>query len=206
VTTTQATIRIRVALALVLTLSVGVLAGCGSNNTTDKSSTTRPVAATTAKTALKTAISTLSTTAPDGKLLVAQTAGPVTTSSTPVWEFLIGSPKTDVIYAVVVQQGKGQFEEYGQANLTAKEWTEVPSIDAWKIDSDVAHEKAVAVYPNGKNGAYVAGFVTFIPKGAENEGTKALTWTFNFDPATKGKAATSTVNVDMGSGQASLAK
>lgn len=204
--TTQATIRVRIALAIALVLALGGLAGCGSNTTADKSSTTRPTSTTTAKSALKIAISSLSTTAPDGKLLVAQTAGPVTTSSTPVWEFLIGSPKTDVIYAVVVQQGKGQFEEYGKANLSADEWKLVPTTDAWKFDSDVAHEKAVGVYPSGKNAAYVAGFVTYIPKDAETPDAKAMTWTFNFDPATKGKATTSTVNVSMTSGEASLAK
>lgn len=205
-TATQATIRIRIALALALVLVVGVLAGCGSSSTADKSSTTRPTSTTSAKSALKIAFSAVTTAAPDGKLLVAQTAGPVTTSSTPVWEFLIGSPKTDVIYAVVVQQGKGQFEEYGKANLTAAQWGQVPAIDAWKIDSDVAHEKAVAVYANGKNAAYVAGFVTYIPKGAESKDAKAMTWTFNFDPATKGKATTSTVEVSMTSGEAILAK
>ena len=204
-TTTRTSHYIRIGLALALVLAVGALAGC-SSGTSGKSNTSKPSAGMTAKEALKTAVSTLTTAAPDGKLLVAQTAGPVSSTSTPVWEFLIGSPKTDVIYAVVIQQGKGQFEEYGKANLSSAEWAQVPAVDAWKIDSDVAHDKALSVYPNGKTAAYVAGFVTYVPKSASTPGTKAMTWTYNFDPASKGKAATSTVDVDMVTGAAALAK
>ena len=148
----------------------------------------------------------LATTAPDAKLLVAQTAAPLTATSTPSWEFLIGSPKTDVIYAVMVSGGKSQSQVYGSAGLKAAEWAAVPTTDAWKIDSNVAHEKAVALNPDGKSAAYIVGFVTYIPKSAPKSSAKPMVWSVSFDPTSKGKAPTTTVDVDMSTGVASWAK
>ena len=184
-------------LALILALAAALLAGC---------SATPKAGASTAKAAFAVAESTLSTTAPDGKLLVAESTEPITATSTPTWQFLIGSPKTDVIYAVVVQNGQGQFQEYGKAHLSAAEWAAVPAADAWKIDSDVAHEKAVALHTNGKSAAYTLAFVTYVPKASKASRVKAMTWMVTFDPAAQSSAPTSTVTVDMKTGAAAFAK
>jgi hypothetical protein len=194
----------RIALALGLVLAIGLLAGCGSSKSAE--STTVKPSGQTAKEAFKVAMSTLSTAAPDGKLLVCQTVEPITATSTPIWEYLVGSPKTDVVYAVVVTSGKGEFQEYSQAGLTAEEWKLVPSMDAWKIDSPAAVSAAIGVYPQGKTAAYVPGFVTYVPKSAETSKIKQMKWIINFDPASKGSASTSTVEVDMSTGVAELAK
>ena len=201
VTTKRTAHHLRIVQALALALVIGAMSGCGSGAT----SAPKP-SAPTAKSMLPIAMSALSTAAPDGKLLVVQTAGAVTATSTAQWEFLIGSPKTDVVYAVIIQNGKGQFEEYGSAGLSSAEWAQVPPTSEWKIDSDVAHEKALSVYPPGKTAAYVAGFVTYVPKSAKDTNAKAMVWTLNFDPASKGTMATSTVEVDMKTGATSLAK
>ena len=185
-------------------LSLALLgSGCSGSKT---ASTPTAPAQITAKQALPIAMSALATTAPDAKLLVGQSAQPITATSTPVWEFLLGSPKTDVVYAVIVMGGKGQAQEYGKAGLTADEWAKVPSVDAWKVDSDVAHQKAITVYSNGKNAAYVMGFVTYVPAKAKTPDSKPQIWVVNFDPASIGHATTSTVDVSMTTGAASLAK
>ena len=199
---------VRLGLALALVLAVGALAGCSSSG---KSSSTAgsgssPADTITAKKTFAIAVSTLSTTAPDGKLLVAQVGGAVTPTSTPTWEFLIGSPKTDVIYAVSVSGGKGEFQEYGKAGLSAAEWAAVPTLDAWKIDSNTAHDKAVVVHPEGKSAAYIMGFITYVPKSAKGSTAKPMTWDVTFDPAAQGSAPTSTVEVDMTTGTAAFAK
>jgi len=191
---------IRLGLVLALVLALGALAGCSSSKTAPTATTS------SAQKAFAVAISSLSTTAPDGKLLVAQTAEAVTPTSTPSWEFLIGSPKTSLIYAVLVKDGKAQSSEYGDAGLSAAEWTAVPAPSAWKVDSAEAHDKAVAVYPNGKTAEYFMGFVTYVPKSATSPSAKPMTWIVSFNPTSRGTAATSTVNVDMGTGAASLAK
>ena len=193
------------AFALALVLGIGVLAGCGSSQVPSSAGST-PADTQPAKKAFAIAQSTLSTAAPDGKLLVAQVAGPITATTTPVWEFLIGSPKSDVIYAVSVQKDQGKFQEYGKAGLSATEWAAVPSIDNWKIDSNVAHDKAVSVYTEGKSAAYIMGFITYIPKSAKGTTAKAMTWGVSFDPSSKSKSPTSTVEVDMTTGVAAFAK
>jgi hypothetical protein len=199
---TSVTVRLGLALALVLT--IGVLAGCGGTGSNGSSST--PTSAFTAQHALTVAMSTLNTSAPDGKLLVAQSAGPINATTTPVWDFLIGSPKTDKIYAVQVQNGTGKFQEYGKAGLSATEWSQVPATTAWKIDSNVAHDKAVAVHTAAKNADYIMGFVTYVPASAKNETAKPMVWIVSFNPKDQGKAPTSTVTVDMNTGAAAFAK
>jgi hypothetical protein len=191
------------AIALASVLAIGAVTGC---TTAKPAATTTPADTSTAKGALTVAMSTLSTAAPDGKLLVAQSAAAITATSTPAWNFLIGSPKTDKIYAVAVMNGKGRFQEYGPAGLSAAEWTSVPATSAWKIDSDTAHTNAVAVHTGGKNASYILGFVTYIPKSAAGTKTQAMKWFVAFDPKSQGKAPTSTVDVDMVTGAASFAK
>ena len=190
------------ALATASLIFVGALAGCG---TASKPAAT-PVGSATAKGALAIAQSTLSTLAPDAKLLVAQSSGAISATTTPGWTFLLGSPKTDKIYAVMVINGKGQSQEYGSAGLSAQEWTAVPSADAWKIDSDVAHTNAVALHTSAKSASYILGFVTYVPKSATDSKTKAMKWFVSFDPASQGSAPTSTVDVDMVTGAAAFAK
>jgi len=194
-----------IVLALALVLAAGALAGC--SNSTPASSTSAPKpAAMTAKDAYAIAITAVATSAPDGKLLVCQAADTITATSTPIWEYLIGSPKTNKVYAVLVQNGKPQASEYGSAGLSPAEWAAVPAADAWKIDSPEAHDKALTVYPSGKTAAYFMGFVTYVPKSAAKGASKQMTWIVSFDPASKGSETTSTVNVDMATGAASLAK
>lgn len=190
------------AIALGLVLALG---GCGK-----QASTTTPAAPAgeTAMDALKVAKSSLSTTAPDSKMLIVQTAGIVTTAA-PEWEFLLGAPKTDVVYAVVVKDGKVvQGSEYGTANLSAAEWAAVPAADAWKIDSPDAYSKALAAYPAGtKQTAYTMGFVTYIPKQSSQPNTKAMTWMVTFDPSSmNSKVTTNTIYVDATTGAVTVPK
>ena len=194
-------------LALALVLVVGVVAGCGSNAASSSSSSSTAPKGATAKDAYTLAKSALSTKAPDAKLLVCQAADTISTTSTPIWEFLIGSPKTDAVWAVLVQNGKAEASDYGTADLSDAEWAQVPAESAWKVDSPAAHDAALKVYPNGAVAKYFMGFVTYIPKSAQAENTtKPMTWVVSFDPASIGNAATSTVNVDMGTGVATLPK
>ncbi len=192
-------------LALLLMVALGALSGCSSGGSSGTGITVPPAA--DAKQAYSIALSAVSTVAPDGKLLVCQTRKAITASATPSWDFLIGSPKTDDIYTVLVDNGKAQFSTYGKAGLTATQWAEVPRLEAWKIDSNAAHEKAVAVYPNGKDAAYFAGFVTYVPQSATTpKDMRAMRWILSFDPASKGSAPTSTVDVDLTTGAAALAQ
>jgi len=199
---------VRMLLALVLLVGALALAACSSSSQTSSSSSTSSTTAptgTTAKDLLPKAMSELSTAAPDGKLLVCQSFQPITTTSTPGWEYLVGSPKSGKVYAVLIMGGKTQFMEYGTAGLSPDQWTQIPSVDEWKIDSDVAHEKALTVYPQGKNAAYYPGFVTYVPKNQQNSNNVPMTWYVRFDPSSRGNAATDTVLVDMRTGAARLA-
>lgn len=186
-------------MALVLAASLG---GCKKAT----SSTNTPAVA-TAQSEFKVAQTALATAAPDAKLLLVQTAQVVTATSTPIWEYIVGSPSSDKLYAVVVQKGVPQAQEYGTANL-GKEWASVPASDTWKIDSDQALAKAKTVYPNAKDGTlYAMGLITYIPKSAvPKAGSKTMTWFVQFDPSTRGNLSTSTVEVNATTGEASLAK
>lgn len=192
---------VRIVLAVALVAALGaVLAGCKSTSKT-------PSGKLTAKQALPVAMSALSTSAPDGKMLIVQTADPINTTSTPVWDFLIGSPKSDKIYAVVVKDGKATASEYGTAKLSADEWKAVPGSDVWKIDSDEAYTKAIKAYPDGKpDTLYLMGFVAYVPKASSASTVKAMTWNVSFDPSTMSKATTSSVNVNATTGEVSIPK
>ena len=155
-----------VALAL-----VAILAACGGNAATT-------VKGTTAKGALPVAKSALSTTAPDAKLLVVQTASAVSATATPVWGYLFGSPKSDKTYVVYVENGKATPpQEYGQAGLSAAEWSAVPGTDVWKIDSDEAYKKAFAAAGGkGTPPAWAMGLVTYVPKAAATSTVQPFVW------------------------------
>ncbi len=195
-------------LALALSLAVGALAGCSNTaKTPETTSATTPAASPiTAKQAFAIAQSTLASTAPDGKLLLGQSAVPTIPTPSRDWEFLIGSPKHDALYAVFVHDGGGRFEDNGAAHFTKAEWAAVPGPDAWRIDSDVALAKALAVHPQGKGANYFMGFVTYKPKADAPLKARFMKWVIGFDVNVEGNAPTSTVLVDMFTGEAAYAQ
>jgi len=181
---------------LVLALGIAlVVAGCGGKpaDTTPKTGT--------AKAGLLVAKATLSTMAPEAKLLLVQTAARVTPTATPVWGYLFGSPKNDKTYIVYVAGGKAMpASEYGAAGLSASDWSAVPGTDSWKIDSDEAYRKALAA--NGAKGApaaYNMGFITYVPPSETTSETKTFLWYVEFEPAASG-GTTSTIEVDAKTG------
>jgi hypothetical protein len=186
--------RVRIAAGLAITVAlVLTLAGCGGQKSTT------PEAA-SAKAGLPIAISSLSTMAPDAKLLVVQTTGVASTTSTPVWQYLFGSPKTDKTYMVVVKDGKAtETAEYGTAGLSAQEWAKVPGTDFWKIDNADAYKTALASAKASGEAGYTMGFLTYIPAADVGSTTLPRVWYVSFDPATS-KATTGTVGVDANTG------
>ena len=190
-------------IAVVASLAVVAMlvAGCaGQTGTT---------AATSKKTALGSlpaAQSALSTTAPDAKLLVVQTAQAVTPTATPVWGYLYGSPSTDKTYIVYVTEGQSMgAKEYGKAGLSADEWKLVPGTDAWKVDSDAALTKALAASGgSGAPKAYVMGFVTYKPK-TDTSTIEPFVWSVQLDPGSSG-ATTKPINVNATTGAATATK
>jgi hypothetical protein len=199
------------AAALALVLVVG-LAGCSSSGSTSTgSSTTTPAMPTgsTAKGQLATAQSALSTMAPDAKLLLVTTAEIVSATSTPVWQYLFGSPKTDKTYSVTVMGGRAMPQQYGDAGMTANEWMIVPSVAEWKVDSDAAVQTARELFAKAggkKDAEYVLGMVTYVPKSAGKSNLKGMTWAVSFNPVSVGKAPTTTVDVNARTGEAAFAK
>jgi hypothetical protein len=203
----------RIGMAVALALAIGVLAGCSTsadqNAGADSSSadaTASANASATAKGAATVALSTLSTAAPDGVVLLARTLVAISATSPPVWDFLIGSPKTNAVFNVVVVGGHGKFQTAGTVTFKPSQWAKVPRLTAWTMDSDVAHEKAVAAFPEAAGAAYNAGMLAYVPVSANDPAAKPLRWTIGFDPATMTNSATSTVLVDAATGAATLAK
>ncbi len=187
--------------ALVLAAAVGLgalLAGC---------TTPTPTGGTTAKANLPVAQATLTTTAPDAKLLVVQTIGVASATSTPSWGYLFGSPKTNKLYVVAVQNGKTSTQEYGTAKLSAQEWAAVPgTVDKWQVDSDVAHQKAAEKYgAQGATSPYIMGFVTYIPKTSTST-AEPYVWSVTFDPEKTGNAKARTFDVNATDGTVKAAK
>jgi hypothetical protein len=182
-------------LAAALALALVVLPGCSG-----KPAATAPQGM-TAKAALPIARSALSTTAPDAKLLLVQTAQAVTPTSTPVWAYLFGSPKSDKTYVVYVDKGKASpASEYSKAGLSKTEWAAVPGTDEWKVDSDQAYSKAfTASGGKGVPAAWGMGFVTYIPKAAGATTEKTFVWSVMFQPGASG-ATTGTIQVDAKTG------
>jgi hypothetical protein len=150
--------------------------------------------------------SELTTTAPDAKLLVVQTAEATVATATPSWVYLFGSPSTGRTYAVYIVEGKSMgAQEYGSAGLTDDEWSHVPDLDAWKVDSDVAYQKALSASgAKGDPAAYIMGLVTYMP-AAETSTVEPFVWNVQFDPGNSG-ATTSTVEVNATTGAAAIAK
>lgn len=187
------------ALGLMLVMS---LAGCGDRS--DKSD--EPASTDTARANFAVAESSVTSMAPDAKLLVVQTAQSVTSTATPVWSYLFGSPESDKTYLALASQGQSLgASEYGTGGLTAEEWGEVPNLDTWKIDSDTALEKALKVSgAQGDPRAYVMGFQTYIPSSTSSK-SQAFRWYIALDPGESG-ATTSTIGVDAKTGEAAIVK
>jgi len=206
---TNTIIKLAVVAALALGLTIG-LAGCGGSKTATTTPTPASTVATgtmTAKQALPLAVSALATTAPNAKLLLVAAGGAITPTVPPVWQYLFGDPKTGTTYVAIVQKGKATSLKYGSTKLSQAEWNAVPALDAWKIDSDAAVAKALTVYPEGTaKTAYILGFVTYIPKAEKTVLTPPMVWSVSFDPTSRTKSATSTINVNAVTGVAALAK
>jgi hypothetical protein len=127
-----------------------------------------------------------------------------TTTSTPVWGYLFGSPTDNKTYLVYVKAGEVvSAAEYGTADFSASEWAAVPGTDAWKIDSDAAYEKALAVSgAKGTPAAFEMGILTYVPPSWEDSATtKSFVWNVMFEPGASG-ATTGVVEVDAVSGAA----
>lgn len=193
----------RTAMAVLLALALAaVLTGC------NKKAAETPTAGSTAKGNVSVAQSALSTTAPDAKLLMVQTANVVTTTSTPVWQYLFGSPKDGSIFAVTVKDGKVMTKQpYGTAGMDDSEWALVPSADEWKTDSDVARKNALAASDkNSESTPWAMGLVTYVPKSAASSTTiEPFVWSVAFDP--QGTLGTpNAVDVDAKTGKATVSK
>lgn len=207
VTTTKTTLRIRIGLALMLVLAIAVLGGCAKKTAVTPTTPKKSVDTRTAKGAAMVALSSMPTSVRDPKLLLCQTIMPTEVTRTPIWQFLVGSPKDNLSYNVIVNGGLAQSREIGKIVMKPKEWANVPSLKDWKIDSDVARTNALNVYPNGQNAAYISSFLTYASEAATQTISPPMTWVIDFDPTSKGKKnAPSTVMVDMRTGAAALAK
>ncbi len=189
-----------VIVAVAFAVAALVITGCSNANTGT------PKTGPTALGSLAVAKSALTTTAPDAKLLIVQTAEAATPGADPVWAFLFGSPKTDTLYLVYVAKDVSMgAQQYGSAGLSAAEWKLVPTTDAWKIDSDVAYTKALAASgASGTPAAYMMGFLTYKPK-TDTSTVQPFVWNVQFDPGNSG-ATTKTIDVDARTGATSVEK
>ena len=191
-----------VAAAVLAVVLLSMLTGCG--NKSEKSTPTGD----TAQAYIPVARSALSTMAPDAKLLLVQMADATTPTSTPVWVYLFGSPKSDKTYVVYVDQGNAMpATEYGTAGLSADEWKKVPSEDTWKVDSDEAYDKALeASGAKGDPLAFFMGLQTYVPESIAATATvKPYIWYVSFDPGKSG-ATTSTIEVNAKTGSTKVAE
>lgn len=206
--TTMTAQRLRIGVTLLFVLAMLVLAGCSPKTAAVAPKTIKwpSVDPKTAKGAAMWAVSSLSTTAPDAKLLLGQTVAATPTTESPVWQFLLGSPKTSMVYSVLVNGRIVQTQKFGKVKMKSDEWAKIPSLNAWKIDSDVARLNAVGLNPNTARAAYFSSFVTYVSSAASRTATSIpMKWVIQFDPAYQAKAPTSTIMVDMGTGAATFA-
>lgn len=190
--------RLVLAAAALLTVAA-VLAACGTT------AAEKPAAASssTARGGLEVASATLSTTAPDARLLLVQTVQPATETSGPVWGYLFGSQANDTTYLVYLQDGELiQVQEYGQVGLSPEQWAEVPGDDAWPIDSDQALDAVVkALGATSTPTAYVMGMQTYVPETTQTAAAKALTWYVSFEDQMLSGDASGTIMVDAKTGK-----
>ena len=197
--------KVRVAMILGGAVAVALLllvSGCGGKSSGTTTGETGP----TALGSLSAARSSLSTMAPDAKLLIVQMAQGATPTDTPVWAYLFGSPSSDKIFAVYTTGGKVmQAQEAGTGGLSADQWKDVPGTEYWKVDSDEAYKKAVAVSgASGDPAGYYMGMLLY--KSPEDTSTvKPFVWQVFLEPGKSG-ATTSTIEVDAKTGSAAVAK
>ncbi|MGV8084467.1 MAG: hypothetical protein AB2L09_12695 [Coriobacteriia bacterium] len=185
--------KIALAAAFVLIFAAAIV-GCGDKSDSSEGKDT-------ALGTLSVAQSSLSTMAPDAKLLVVQTANVASTTSTPVWAYLFGSPETDATYIVFVQEGEATPYEYGQASLTATQWADVPDTDEIKIDSDKAHDLAAAKLSEADRDApWVMGLVTYLPSTQES-GVTQMSWSVTFNPEAMDESDIKAYEVDARTGK-----
>jgi hypothetical protein len=207
VTTTKTTRSIRIGLALVLVLAIAVFAGCAKKTAVTPATPKKSVDTRTAKGAAMVALSSMPTSVPNPKLLLCQTIMPTEVTRTPIWQFLVGSPKDSQSYNVIVNGGVAQSRVIGKIVMKPNEWAKVPSLKDWKIDSDVARTNALNVYPDGQNATYISSLLTYVSAAATNTISPPMTWVIDFNPASRHeKNASSTVLVDVRTGAAALVK
>ena len=126
---------------------------------------------------------------PDVVCIVAQTPDVISAIPSPEWVYLFASKKTNKGYVVTISKGESDKPlEVSSEALQADDWAKVPPISDWKIDSDVALEKASAAYrqrfaaePPVKYGMSMPAFMS---DSAANKsgGFKSMVWTVMFDP------------------------
>jgi hypothetical protein len=140
---------------------------------------------------------------PDAVFIVAQTPGVISADPSPEWIYLFASKKTNKGYAVTIAKGKSDKPlEISNKALLANEWAKIPPVSDWKIDSDVALEKASAAYTQ-RFGAkppvkYGMAMPAFVSDSAANKATgfKNMVWMVMFDP--EGKARPIQVDAQTG--------
>jgi hypothetical protein len=188
---------------------MATVAGCGKKSAATNTPTLpkQTVDTRTAKGAAIVALSSLPTSAPNPKLLLCQTVAPIAATMTPIWQFLVGSPKTNEAFSVLVNGGVAQKRSMGKLAMKPEEWAKVPTLKDWAIDSDIARLNALNVYPNGQNASYLSSFMTYRSEAATHAISPPMTWAINFDPRSMPKGdTTTTVYVDMRTGAARFAK
>jgi hypothetical protein len=135
-------------------------------------------------------------TVPDAVFVTVQTPGVVASTPNPEWLYLFGSKKTNKGYVVTIAKGKSDKPlALATEPLKADEWARVPSTSDWKIDSDMALEKASAAYKQRLGtdapAKYAMGMAVFVSDTAANRasGVKPFVWTVIFDPEAGGADA-----------------
>jgi hypothetical protein len=218
-----------VASAAVLLLLAGAIAGCTSakppsgstggpatGSATATSSTVTPSeavpatggfgsGAVTAQGYYDIAYKSAKASVPDAVFFVVQVPTVATVTPSPTWGYLFGSKKSNKVYLVTVVGGKAdKIQDLGASALKATQWATIPSVDGWKIDSNVALAKAAATYQQrtGKTASnkYAMGMATFVP--TSDSGIKAFVWTISFDPEGAGDAKSRRIDIDAKTGAA----
>jgi hypothetical protein len=183
-------------LALALVLTAG---GCAAKPDEGVGTTTGEPGS--ARAGYAVAESAVTEMAADAVLLVVQTAAPVAAEAAPIWVYTFGSPESGSMYSVTVATGAAMpATEVGSAPLSEAEWALVPGIDAWKVDSDAAYEKALEASEIADGvSAYEMIFETHVPESAAGAATKPLVWYVILTPTDTASApVTVEVNAETG--------
>ncbi len=195
-----------VVLGMILVVAVAlasVLSGCGADS---KTADAPPLGTKdlTALQALKVAQDSIESVAPDARVLIVTTTRVVEPTATPEWQFLLGSPASNMTYAVVVTEGQAMASPYTTSTLSADEWAALPSGEDIKVDSDEARSKALKAYPDGTDDVYVINLLAGAPGVPTSSLTKPMTWVVMFDPTRASGDQTSTVEIDATTGKVTV--